>query len=171
MRIWPLLAFFSCLLAFFITNHLHKTGHNPPVGVYIAIMGPVAACVTFRKEPSRIEKALWIVVMTVLMVAEIRNLYIADSDQLKKFTTITDGLVKTKEGLDETAGLLKNLWGETTGGDSYLWFQPTLVTAFDNNAMERYKNTVLFEAFPQVIGHYRLSKYSARSDGLLVEAL
>jgi hypothetical protein len=80
MRIWPWL-------------------HNPPVGVYIAIMGLVAACVSLRKEPSRIEKFLWIIVMTVLMVAEIRNLYIADADQVAKFTQISYALDATKNGL------------------------------------------------------------------------
>jgi hypothetical protein len=129
MRMWPWVAFASCLLALLITNHLSKTEHNPPVGAYIAVMGLVAACVTFRKEPSRTEKALWIGVMTILMVAEIRNLYVADNEQLKKFSTIKDGLtlanqglVKTKEGLDGTLKALDTLLGETTGRDSYIYF-------------------------------------------------
>jgi hypothetical protein len=65
-------------------------------------MGLVAACVTFRKEPSRVEKSLWIIVMTFLMVAEIRNLYSADADQVAKFEKTSGALEATKEGLEAT---------------------------------------------------------------------
>jgi hypothetical protein len=100
---------------FFITTYLYKTKHNPPVGVYIAIMGLVAASVTFRKEPTRVEKSVWIIVMTLLMVAEIRNLYIADADQVTKFEKTSGALDATKTGLEGTASGLKFYSGRPEG--------------------------------------------------------
>lgn len=129
--------------AFFIPNYLAESQHNPPVGVYIAIMGPVAAAVTFRKEPCKKEKAAWILLMTLLMFAEIRNLYVADADQLAKFERISDALDVTQRGLnaaargiDESAAVLKVLAEQSTkissgignvanlqiGGDSFCFF-------------------------------------------------
>jgi hypothetical protein len=169
MLMWTRAALVSCVLTLFITICLYKTKHTPPVGVYIAIMGLVAACVTFRKEPRRSEKFCWILVMTVLMVAEINNLYIAEADQLLKFQQTSgalddtksgleatkNGLERTSSGLSSTAADLKDLIGKTTGGASYLWYEPT-VMAIGENALEGYKNTVIVNAFPRVFGHYSL---------------
>jgi hypothetical protein len=65
-------------------------------------MGGVAAAVTFRKEPSVPEKAVWIVLLTLLIVAEIRNLYVADAHQASIFGNIQHGLEVTASGLDAT---------------------------------------------------------------------
>src|ERR1700734_297087 len=121
MRMWTWVAFISFLLAFFVTHHLSKTEHNPPIGAYIAVMGLVAACVTFRKEPSRIEKALWIGVMTILMFAEIKNLYVADANQAATFGAISNALATTASSLQSTAADMKESLAQTTGGDSYIY--------------------------------------------------
>jgi hypothetical protein len=81
--------------------------YHPPVGVYIAIMGLVAAGVTLREKPSSLEKALWIVVITLLMFAEVQNLYIAENKQVKTFAHINSEL---EESL-----------AQTTGGDSFCY--------------------------------------------------
>lgn len=132
------IALLSCLLAFFATNYLFANHIPIPVGVYIAVLGLAAAAVTLRKEPNPIEKAVWIVLLTILMVAEIRNLYIAENEQAVKFKETSDALKETKKGLDlanrnleataetleGTAKGIKELWAETTGGDGYLYLEP-----------------------------------------------
>jgi hypothetical protein len=101
-----LIVFSLCVAAYFVPSRLRETCHNPPVGVYIAVMGLGAAIVTFL-EPTKIEKAAWIALFTLLMVAEIRNLYVADADQLNKFRIISSELGATKRGLDAAADRLK----------------------------------------------------------------
>jgi hypothetical protein len=120
----------SSLLAFLIPKWLLDHGHRPPVGVYIAIMGLVVAIMTLRKEPSPAEKFWWVVLATVLMVAEIQSLYRADAVQTTTFSRITENLDATRKGLDaaagkiqDTASELNKLYSETTGGDSYIYFE------------------------------------------------
>ena len=125
---WEVVALLLLCVAIVVPHYFIKCGHHPPVGTYIAIMGALAAAVTFRKDPPSLEKAAWIFVITTLMFAEIRNLYVADHEQAQTFTTITDELKLTKQGLDNTAkGLsatansLRGISGESTGGDSFCY--------------------------------------------------
>ncbi len=48
------------------------------------------------------EKAAWVALISSLMFAEIRNLYVADEEQTAAFSAINAGLNKTKLGLDQT---------------------------------------------------------------------
>jgi hypothetical protein len=98
VSLWP--------VAYFVPPYLLKIGHHPPVGMYIAIMGVLAAMVSLRKEPSPTEKAAWIVLITLVMIAEVRNLYVADREETDKFTAIQNGLELTNEGLAKTATAL-----------------------------------------------------------------
>jgi hypothetical protein len=91
-----------CPPAYFVPERLRATSHNPPVGVYIAVMGLLAVIVTFFRI-KKAEKAAWIALLTLLVVAEVRNLYIADADQLNKFRTISSDLDATRRSLDATA--------------------------------------------------------------------
>lgn len=95
----------SCIsiAAFVIPVSLSDHGHRPPVGVYVTIMGLVIAVMSLRKEPTRPEKATWIILITVLMCAEIRNAYATDAEQATTFGKISDSLRDTKRGLDATA--------------------------------------------------------------------
>ncbi len=100
-----------CPFAIVVPHLLIKSGHHPPVGTYIAILGVLAAAVTFRKDTSLPEKALWTILFALLGFAEIRNLYISEQEQIEEFRTIADGLSQangdleqTKKGLDKTAG-------------------------------------------------------------------
>lgn len=99
---WPLLAIFLWIPAFFIPRYLSAHDHNPPVGVYVAIMGVVAAAVAFRKEPSAKEKAAWIILITLLMIAEVRNLYVDDERRAATFADIEKGLRSAVNGIDTT---------------------------------------------------------------------
>jgi len=89
-------------VSFYIPRYLSAHGHRPPVGVYVAIMGFVIAAMALREEPGRWEKALWILFITMLMVAEIKNLYVADLVQTQTFTQISNDLKDTKNDLQET---------------------------------------------------------------------
>jgi hypothetical protein len=89
--------------AYFVPRLLAKAGHHPPVGVYIGIMGGLAAAVSLRTKPRFGEITVWIVVITLLMIAEIQNLYRADAEQTAKFGAISTGLDATSKGLDATA--------------------------------------------------------------------
>jgi len=66
-------------------------------------MGGLAAFVTFREKLRPVEKAAWIVLITLLIVAEIRNIYVSDAEQIERFGKISDSLTETKRGLDTTA--------------------------------------------------------------------
>lgn len=77
---WEIVAWTLLVTAIAAPYYLVKVGPHPPVGVYITLMGGVAAAVAFRKDPPVREKAAWILVITMLMVAEIRNLYVAEHE-------------------------------------------------------------------------------------------
>jgi hypothetical protein len=74
----------------------------------------LAAAVTFRKDPPLKEKAAWILLIALVMKAEISNLYLADKEQAGVFSSIQQGLDKTKQGLDQTVIDLRNV-GEQMG--------------------------------------------------------
>jgi len=130
-RSWLALLLASCcVLAFFVPKWFLDHGLRPPVGVYIAIMGLVVAVMTLRKEPNSTEKFLWVVFATMLMVAEIQNLYKADAQQTAAFARIADNLDGTRKALEVTANKIQDttseldkLYSETTGGNSYIYFE------------------------------------------------
>jgi hypothetical protein len=78
-------------------------------------MGGLAAAVTLRKEPPLKEKAAWIVLIALVMVAEIQNLYVADKQQNAVFSSIKGGLENTTNGLDQTALGLRNATNALSG--------------------------------------------------------
>ncbi len=104
---WEVIAFALFWMAIFVPPYLANHHYAHPVGVYIAFMGAVAAGVTFRKKPPLREKALWILVITTLMIAEVRNLYVAEREQIHTFAHINSEL---EESL-----------AQTTGGDSFCY--------------------------------------------------
>jgi len=117
---WVPVALFP--IASYVPLYLARHEYHVPVGIYIGIMGLLAAAVTLRDKPSIWEKAVWILILTCMMAAEIRNLYVADAEQAKKFDTIQQRLDATKAGLDKTviglssaADSLKGISGEITG--------------------------------------------------------
>jgi uncharacterized membrane protein len=70
-------AIFVAVIARWLGTH----NHRPPVGVYIAIMGAVAAVMVFHEKPNKSEKVSWLILLTVLVVTEIRNVYVTDREQ------------------------------------------------------------------------------------------
>jgi hypothetical protein len=107
--LWFLIAIPS---AWLIPKYLIDSGHHVPVGVYIAIMGGVVAVAAFRKEPGAFEKAAWIVLITLLIRAEIKNLYIADEIQARTFQRIAHGLQETSTRLEDTSNRIEQQFGE-----------------------------------------------------------
>jgi hypothetical protein len=72
-------------------------------GAFIALLALLAAVVTFREEPSKREKALWIIGFSLLMIGEVwmmskdrdrNDTQQADArkEQLREFSTITEVL-------------------------------------------------------------------------------
>lgn len=117
-KYWKFLALSLCLVAYFFPPHLLKIGRHPPVGTYIALAGLLAAIVTLRKEPPLTEKACWVILFTLITVAEIKNLYVAEKEQAQTFSTIQGGLQSTKNGLDHTViglGKASNTLGTISG--------------------------------------------------------
>ena len=111
---WEYFASVLFLLAIIVPYYLLQAGLHPPVGLYITIMGVVAAGVALRKDPPVREKAAWILVIVMLTVAEIKNLYVAEHEEAQTFSNIVSGLQRTANGLKETLG-------ESTGGDSFCY--------------------------------------------------
>src|ERR1700688_2870558 len=107
---WILLALFgSSIFTIWLTGWLAYYDLRPPVGAYIAIMGLIGAAMAARKEPSGREKALWMVLITILMVAEIRNLYVEDREQVRKFGIVETGLKATATGLEAAATKIQGI--------------------------------------------------------------
>lgn len=150
---WLRVAAASVLLCAYLPHYLAGRGISPPVGFYIAALGGLAAAVTLRKEPSSTEKAFWVIAITILMVAEMHSLYVAEDKHNQETRTISEalnltnkGLKKTLDGLDEVVGKLQGISGditeatkksteqftttisEMTGGKSYIVFQPGFIS-------------------------------------------
>ena len=66
------------------------------------------ALMALPKDPSGIEKFLWIGVITALMVAEIRNIYRTDAAQVQTFQSILVSLRQADQGLQVTARGIKD---------------------------------------------------------------
>ena len=112
--------FLLSVLTFVVSEILVRTKHHPPVGVYISLMGLIAAILAFFHLKQE-EKATWILLMTLLVAAEIRNLYVVDREQAEVFSKISDSLTATRRGLDATAERLEQGIKFTTGGDSFVY--------------------------------------------------
>jgi hypothetical protein len=169
---WILLVLFgSCVFAICLTGWLVYHEHRPPVGVYIAIMGLIGAAMAARKEPSGLEKALWIVLITILMVAEIRNIYITDREQAGTFSKISQDLDTTKVGLQatqtgieaaarkigQTATGIQTLDSEITGGDSYMYLDISFIGGpIEMDAGGLKKGMMIGGTFPKFVGEYPL---------------
>lgn len=93
---------FLCPFAYIVPPCLARTHHNPPVGVYIGLMGLTAAIMSLFRL-NRWAKSAWIIFMTLLVVAEIKNLYVADAEQVAKFDKISKSLDQTNRGLTAAA--------------------------------------------------------------------
>lgn len=112
--IWFRIAAASALLAIYIPHCLAVSGNWPPVGVYIAVLGGMAAFITMRDKPSVGEKALWIIALTIVMYAEIHNIYTSYWKQLKDAKAISDALHATASRLEESINI-------ETGGNSFCY--------------------------------------------------
>jgi len=108
-------------------------------GVFIAILAGLAAAVTFRKEPGRLEKAAWIIVFFSLMWMEVWMVGIdrqsheyqeaqASHLLLKGFSNIGDGIKKSIAQSDQhfeaTIGKTNKVLQNITGGDSFGFVVP-----------------------------------------------
>jgi hypothetical protein len=109
---WTVIAAVCLVIGVSLALYLSIGNHRATVGVLVAIMGLVAAAATFRREPRSTEKACWIALMIVLVVAEIRNLYIAHAEQTAKLETISGDPTAAVPRINKT---VKNV----TGGNSY----------------------------------------------------
>jgi hypothetical protein len=85
-------------------------------------LGGLAAAVTLRKEPSVTEKACWIIAMTLIMAAEIHNLYVESDKQRNQAQIISASLDATNKGLNETleglTSVASNLGALSSGMDT-----------------------------------------------------
>jgi hypothetical protein len=93
----------AALISFYMPTWMAHHGHRVPVGVYVTVMGLVTAAMAFHEGPTQAEKAGWMLFITALMVAEIRNLYVADLEQSQIFGDISKNFKATQKGLDATA--------------------------------------------------------------------
>jgi hypothetical protein len=153
---------------------------HPPVGTFIGILGLLGVVVPLLRDLTKMgrkEKAAWTLCMFVLLLAELKSLYQDrgehDREQSESrarseasFQSIAGGI---RESLAESErqfaatmarsnGILSGVnEGIKTqiGGDSFLWYEPTVV-AIGDNALPEYKNSLILNAYPLVIGKYSL---------------
>jgi hypothetical protein len=166
-RNWIKLALMaSSALGILISMWLFRSHHRPPVGIYIAVMGVVIAIMTLREKPPAWEKLLWVVLITILMVVEVRNIYMTDAEQTETFSKIIRDLNSTKQGIDAaaksiegSAEALRTLHSEITGGDSYLYFDigPLMGPVEMNLPNWGGKQNVMWSVgIPKLVGMYSL---------------
>ena len=91
--VWLWVAVATIVACACLPRCLAKVGFEPPVGMYIAILGALAVAVTLRKEPSLPEKACWIVAITLLMLWEVNNLYVEANRQRIESSKISASLM------------------------------------------------------------------------------
>lgn len=164
---WIRLVLFSLsVFAASLSRWLNVHEVHTPVGVYIALMGLVVAVMTLRKDPDKWEKFLWVTLVTVLMVAEIQNLYKVDALQTQTFKNINSDLDTTKKGLEVAAKSIEKategldrVLSEVTGGDTYMYFAIASINGPQEVNVPNYggKQSVMFaSAIPIVKGTYPL---------------
>lgn len=78
------------------------------MGVYIAVVGIIVALMAVM-EPKGWEKFSWIVLATLITVAEVRNIYRTDAQQQQIFGGITGSLTTTVTKLEASAGKLDEI--------------------------------------------------------------
>ncbi|MGC1129363.1 MAG: hypothetical protein WA875_07375 [Candidatus Acidiferrales bacterium] len=110
--IWLLVALdaITVILVIWLAHH----GEYPSVGFYIAVGGIAGAVMAALDESAGKQKAALIVLITILMAAEIQNLWRADRQQTQTFDGITQRLGQTKEGLDRVSQQLQSTANEMT---------------------------------------------------------
>src|ERR1700721_276395 len=170
-RNWIKLALVAAsALSILISIWLFRNHHSPPAAVYIAAMGVVIAVMTLREKPPGLEKSLWVGLITILMVVEVRNIYATDAEQSQTFSKITRDLNSTRQGIDaaaknieDTTEALRTLHSEITGGDSYVYFDvgPLIGTAEMNFPNYGGKQNVIWSiGIPKLVGTYSLHDIS-----------
>jgi hypothetical protein len=113
----------------------------PAPGISIAILGLVAAVMSLRGEMRPLEKAAWMLIISVLLVAEIQSIRTdriradnqAKSDRQAQDTAFELVLKKedaqlqeTLQGFDSVRRLAKKSIENQTGGDSYAYVTPQM---------------------------------------------
>lgn len=156
------------------------TWHLPPSGYGVVAMAVVAGIMAIRPEMGGWERSLWFVVLVCFAIIEIRAINHDREQAAGEFTEIVSGLKTSvdqgktaivglettiKEGREhfdttmQRSGAIMNGVGRSintmTGGDSYLWFEPSVIVMGDN-ALPEYRNSVIVQAYPEVIGHYAI---------------
>jgi hypothetical protein len=100
--------------------------HAPP-GAWIAILALFGVLVPLlRKDIGPREKALWTIVMFLLVWFEIRSLNQESQRQQQQFQTIANGLTdaiqKSQQQFDVTVSRINQNISAVTGGDSFCYF-------------------------------------------------
>ena len=128
-----LLAFLAAV-GFYLPAWMFRHGHHFPVGVYVTVMGVVIAAMAAMPHEPEGSRALWMLFIILLGVAEIRSIYVENSEQMLQFQKISHDLDLTAQGLKETAAGIRDsvsrmneLWNETTGSNSYMYFEISFV--------------------------------------------
>jgi len=113
----------------------------PAPGISIAILGVVAAIMSLRGEMRSLEKASWMLIISVLLVAEIHSIRTdrtntdtkakKDRDtQDQAFTLVLkkedQQLQETLRGFDSVGRLARMSIENQTGGDSYAYITPQM---------------------------------------------
>ncbi len=115
---------------------------HPPVGVYIAVLALLGVIVPLTREKvGPREKALWTIVMFMLLLLELRSIYLdraeheqeqlqARNEQLASFSKVAQGIDKTIENSDrEFAATMErtdSLLANVTGGGSFAVVYPLI---------------------------------------------
>jgi hypothetical protein len=113
----------------------------PVPGVSIAILGLVAAIMSLRGEMRPLEKAAWMLIISVLLVAEIKSIRSDRThaeNQAKAERSAQDAafelvlkkedaqLQETLQGFDTVASLARRSIENETGGDSFAYLTPQM---------------------------------------------
>jgi hypothetical protein len=170
-RNWIKLALVAAsAISILVSIWLFRNHDRPPVGIYIAVMGVVIAVMTLREKPPGWEKFLWIGLITILMVVEVRNIYVTDAEQGQTFSKISRDLNSTKQGIDaaakrieDTTEALRALHSEITGGDSYVYFDVGPLIGPAEMKLPNYggKQNVMWSiGIPKLVGTYSLHDIS-----------
>jgi len=146
--------------------------YPPAPGKAVLLLAVVAAIVTIQPQMTDNHRVVWLVIVFVLFFVEFRAINrdrdLHDKEQAnaravetQNFRDIGDGIKQaiqeSQRQFDATMKSMKGLWSETTGGNSYIYFDVSFVGGpIEIEVPGVHKGEMVSNGFPKFVGTYPL---------------
>lgn len=146
--------------------------YPPTPGKAVLLLAVVAAVVTVQPQMTDNHRLVWLMIVFILFFVEFRAIdqdhYLHEKEQsearakeTQNFQAIGDGIKQaireSQRQFDATMNSMKGLWSETTGGNSYIYFDVSFVGGpIEIEIPGAHKGEMVSSAFPKFVGTYPL---------------